>query len=372
MFFRIIESKNLNEYSQNLIIKRLQEVIRPFTLRRAQEEIDVDIPGKYEVTLKCIPSELQKSIIKTSQERGHTVNQKLFISKRVSNSPVLFLQRSHLKLVDPEYMFSRTPKLQVLDAIIQKLKITGHRFLIYSQWTSMMDIIEAFLKWRGIEISRIDGSVTTSDRTRIIEEFIKPTSSVEGMILSTRSSAFGLNLQAADTVILFDSDYNPFVELQASARVHRLGQINTVVVIRLMMIGTGEESILRISRRKFHMGQQIIAAGMFNLRSTEEEKNRALLTPIEKAKEIINPSDSDLNSIIGRGEEEENLLSFSATERFIPTEKESFKALDELIMNSYIDLAEGRTSTPAALPPEIAGAAVPPPEEEIDEFEDVD
>ena len=372
LFFNAIEAKNTDEETQNLIIKRLQDVIRPFTLRRNKEEISVEIPGKYEVTIKCSPSQIQVDIMNSMKDKEYPltkdkVSQKIYISKRVSNSPILFLPRSQLKLVDPEYVYSRSPKLQMLDVIIQRLKTTGHRFLIYSQWTSMMDILESFLHWRSIQISRIDGSVSTAERTRIIQNFVQAGSPIQGMLLSTRSSAFGLNLQSADTVILFDSDYNPFVELQASARVHRIGQTNTVIVIRLMMVGTGEESILRISRRKFRMGQQIIAAGLFNLRSTEEEKENAMHTEIEKVKEVVDPSDEELNSIIARGQEEQNLLSFTQIQKYEPTEKQGYHELVVMIIESYKSLIEGRPKAPAT-----ETGQVEHPEDEVDEFEDVD
>lgn len=361
LFFSRIEKKVVDPANHELVVHRLHEVIRPFTLRRSQDEVAVEIPGKYEVTLKVSPSELQNSIMAKGKKEGLDNNKQMYITKRLSNSPILFFPRDVFEKIDPEYLFSRTPKLQLLDVILQKLITTGHRFLIYSQWTSMMDLLEIYLNWRKIETSRIDGSVTTSERSRLIKSFVVPGSPVKGMLLSTRSSAFGLNLQAADTVILFDSDYNPFIELQASARVHRMGQTNSVVIVRLMTNDTGEEHILRIARRKFKMGQQIITAGMFNLGLPEENK---INIEGEKTVEIVNPTEQQLNEILARGKQEEGILAFQPyLPPTLPDENnENYQKLDNEAVDAYIDIAVNGVTHPN---PDAADPY-------YDEFEDVD
>ena len=326
-FFKELESSNQDEETTNRIIKRLHEILRPYILRRTKDEIGFDIPSKLEITIKCSPSELQKSIIEESLVKQLNINQKIVISRKVSNSPALFLQKNIFSSIPVDYLLLRSPKMRLLDKILHKLIVSQHRFLIYSQWTSMMDLIELLLHKRDIEFLRIDGSVSSNKRMMIINNFCKADSTAQGMLLSTRSSAFGLNLQVADTVILFDSDYNPFVELQASARVHRIGQKNVVVVIRLLMNGTGEEKILRVSRKKFILGHQIINAGKFNLEPNEDERDKILKEPVEQIPELIDPTNEQLDSVVARSNEELAALQW----------KKMYDQIEELPTYSEID-----------------------------------
>ena len=349
-FFRELESRKPLDDRVERTLKRLHEIIRPYLLRRIKNDLDFDIPKKLEVTIKCSPSPLQSEIIDKALELSKTTPfksyQKILLSRKVSNSPILFLDKSSFARLPPVYILSRSPKLQILDRILKKLILTGHRFLIYSQWTTMMDIIQIFLRYREINFARIDGSVPDRERMRIIQNFVAPGSLKQGLLLSTRSSAFGLNLQVADTVILFDSDYNPFVELQASARVHRLGQKNVVVIIRLMMNGTGEEHILRVSRKKFILGHQIIEAGRFNLNQKkgnendgEEDENDVsdIINELtSKPPEIPpDPPDDILDGVVARSSEELFTLQSRSSSQTFP-EEEGFKELDEEIIEKVI------------------------------------
>ena len=340
MFFKELESNNPDDQRHDRILSRLHEIVKPYFLRRKKEDIDFNIPDKFEVTLRNSPSKLQKMIIDKTLKFDLSTTQKIFISRKVSNSPILFLEKNRFKDIPPNYILSRSPKMKILDQILTKLNYTDHKFLIYSQWTTTMDMIEVVLRFRNISYSRIDGSVQVKDRIRIIQDFVKPSSDKQGMLLSTRSSAFGLNLQVADTVILFDSDYNPFVELQASDRVHRLGQKNVVVIIRLMMNETGEEKILRVSRKKFILGHQIIDAGRFNFNSANENdnnnddnENESVDIESQMASnppDILDPNDEQLDSLVSRSDDE---LAFLQTRKsaVIPNLPE-YSQIDDEIM----------------------------------------
>ncbi|KAH0785165.1 putative ATP-dependent DNA helicase CHR12 isoform X2 [Histomonas meleagridis] len=329
-FFR--ELNDLHDVDHELVMRRLHSVIRPYLLRRNKEELNFDIPNKLEITIKVSPTDLQKDILMNSLQGNPSMQKKLVLIRRVSNSPVLFLNRKTFNSIPIEYIIARTPKIRILDKILEKLIMTQHRFLIYSQWTSMMDLLQLFLNYKSYKCLRIDGYVKTNERIKMINEFIKPGSEYSGMLLSTRSSAFGLNLQVADTVILFDSDYNPFVELQASARVHRLGQTNIVVVIRLMTNETGEEKILRVSRKKFILGHQIIEAGKFNVNKNENESEAQLINDQSKVPEILDPTNEQLNSIIARSDGELGILQCSNRDCYYQ-EKEEYKDIDAEIMD---------------------------------------
>jgi len=342
-FFSLLEAKSSDEDTKNLVVTRLHELIRPFTLRRRQDEINIEIPIKCEVTLRLDPSRLQEQLLEI-KELACDVSQKIFAIKRLSNSPILFLERSRLKSINPEYVLSRSPKMQMLDKILSKLVLLGHKFLIFSQWTSMMDIIESYVLWKRIETLRIDGSVSYNERKQIISSFNQPDSTIKGLLLSTRSSSLGLNLQVADTVILFDSDYNPFVELQASARVHRLGQKNPVVVIRLLTQKTGEESILKIARKKFILGQQIINAGLFNLSETDVDKQREIMSYTNDNRVIPNPTEEIVNDIIARGNDESGILSFAPQHESIEyIDNEQTQDIDEEILEIYKKFINSKT-----------------------------
>jgi SNF2 family DNA or RNA helicase len=332
-FFNELES-NPDPESRQRIIVRLHQIIRPYNLRRVQADLDFDIPKKLEVTMKCLPSPLQRSII-AKAATSLTSHQKAILARKVSNSPALFLSRHLLTGLPPAYIMSRSPKMQLLDRIVKKLIITKHRFLIYSQWTSMMDLIGALFAWRGVKFSRIDGSLATRARMSIIKEFVTPGSPIDGLLLSTRSSAFGLNLQVADTIVLFDSDYNPFVELQASSRAHRLGQQNAVVVVRLLMDGTGEERILKLSRRKYLLGNQIIEGGRFNLKISPEEREAALTEFTAPTPELTQPNDEELNSVLARAPEDAGIMQFAGT-GVAEENEETFEELDYQILQSFM------------------------------------
>ena len=333
-FFQELESSG-DRAKHDRIVERMHQILRPYILRRVKDDLDFDIPKKLEIVIKSSPSELQTAIIDTSTQMDLNTNKKLLLSRKVSNSPALFLPRSVFSQVNPAYVLSRSPKMQLLDRLTRKLSITGHKFLIYSQWTSMLDLIARHMEWRNLKVLRIDGNVPTRKRMEIIEAFTAPGNTYVGMLLSTRSSAFGLNLQVADTVILFDSDYNPFVELQASARVHRLGQKNIVVVIRLLMMGTGEEKILRVARRKFLLGNEIIEGGRFNFKVSSEERKDMLEQLATKPPEMTDPTDGDLNSVIARSTEELSLMEFLTPETSEVAD-DGFGKIDEDVQIAFV------------------------------------
>ena len=137
-----------------------------------------------------------------------------------------------------ETIVTSSGKMEMLDRLLRRLKSKGHRVVIFSQFTQMLDIIDDFLVMRGYQFARLDGSTNRVQRYVDIHEFNKENSPYFCFIMSTRAGGMGINLQTADTVILMDSDWNPQVDLQAMARVHRIGQTKTVHVYRLVSSGT--------------------------------------------------------------------------------------------------------------------------------------
>jgi chromodomain-helicase-DNA-binding protein 1 len=141
-------------------------------------------------------------------------------------------------------------KMVLLDKLLARLKQDGHRVLIFSQMVRLLDIISDYMAARGYVHQRLDGTVPSDVRKKSIEHFNAPGSPDFAFLLSTRAGGLGINLETADTVIIFDSDYNPQNDLQAMARAHRIGQTRHVNIYRFVTKGTIEEDILERAKRK--------------------------------------------------------------------------------------------------------------------------
>lgn len=169
---------------------------------------------------------------------------------------------SHISIPDKETLVTDSGKLQVLDQLLTKLKVEGHRVLIYSQMTRMIDLLEEYMWHRKHTYMRLDGSSKISDRRDMVADF-QNRSDIFVFLLSTRAGGLGINLTAADTVIFYDSDWNPTVDQQAMDRAHRLGQTKQVTVYRLLCKGSIEERILQRAREKSEIQRMVISGGNF-------------------------------------------------------------------------------------------------------------
>ncbi|CAM8984051.1 unnamed protein product [Rhodiola kirilowii] len=157
-------------------------------------------------------------------------------------------------------------KCQALAELLPKLKEAGHRALIFSQWTSMLDILEWALDVIGLTYTRLDGSTQVTERQTIVDTF-NTDSSIFACLLSTRAGGQGLNLIGADTVIIHDMDFNPQVDRQAEDRCHRIGQKKPVTIYRLVTKSTVDENIFEIAKRKLLLD----AAVLQNVVDVEDE-----------------------------------------------------------------------------------------------------
>ncbi|KAH9643982.1 hypothetical protein HF086_004243, partial [Spodoptera exigua] len=151
--------------------------------------------------------------------------------------------------IDKNQLVSDAGKLTALDSLLKRLKERGHRVLIYSQMTKMIDLLEEYMWHRKHKYMRLDGSSKISARRDMVADFQARTD-IFVFLLSTRAGGLGINLTAADTVIFYDSDWNPTVDQQAMDRAHRLGQTKQVTVYRLICKGTIEERIMQRAREK--------------------------------------------------------------------------------------------------------------------------
>lgn len=230
------QAMDLSEEEQLLIINRLHQVLRPFLLRRVKSEVEKELPNKIEMVIKVDLSAWQRIVYNGIQDYGMLqsdpstgkIKQKALRNtmmqlRKICNHPYLFLD-----YIDPDEsadnIFKCSGKFELLDRILPKLIQTGHKILIFSQFTQLMDIMQVFFHYRGIKHLRLDGGTKHEDRASSLKQFNDWDSEEKVFLLSTRAGGHGLNLQVSDTVIIFDSDWNPQMDEQAKDRAHRIGQ----------------------------------------------------------------------------------------------------------------------------------------------------
>ncbi len=177
--------------------------------------------------------------------------------RKVCNHPYLLCGEDGYDPSDVDALVSMSGKLVVLDRILPKLKADGHRVLIFTQFTSMLDILAEFLVARGYDYCRLDGSTNRVQRHLDIRRFNAPASPVFAFLISTRAGGLGINLASADTVILYDSDWNPQSDLQAMERAHRIGQTKPVRVYRLLCRGSIEERMVSRASKKLFLNAMV-------------------------------------------------------------------------------------------------------------------
>ncbi|XP_057253357.1 helicase SRCAP-like, partial [Pezoporus wallicus] len=166
-------------------------------------------------------------------------------------------------------------KLQTLDVLLRRLKAGAHRVLIFTQMTRMLDVLERFLTYHGHIYLRLDGSTRVEQRQALMERF-NADRRIFCFILSTRSGGVGVNLAGADTVVFYDSDWNPTMDAQAQDRCHRIGQTRDVHIYRLISERTVEENILKKANQKRMLGDMAIEGGNFTTAYFKQQTIREL------------------------------------------------------------------------------------------------
>ena len=193
--------------------------------------------------------------------------------RKVCNHPYLFpgVEDESLPLYG-DHIVEASGKMVVMDKLLARLAKEGHRILIFSQMTSLLNILEDYCCYRNFKYCRIDGETNIEDRDKHIESFNKPGSKDFIFLLSTRAGGLGINLATADTVILFDSDWNPQVDLQAMDRAHRIGQTKNVNVYRLICENTVEEKVMERQAIKLRWDSLVIQKGRMQQKGREMSK----------------------------------------------------------------------------------------------------
>ena len=273
-----------------------------------------------------------------------TLNNRCMELRKACNHPLL--NYPYFNDLSKDFLVRSCGKLWVLDRILIKLQRTGHRVLLFSTMTKLLDILEEYLQWRRLVYRRIDGTTSLEDRETAIVDFNSHGSDCFIFLLSIRAAGRGLNLQSADTVVIYDPDPNPKNEEQAVARAHRIGQTREVKVIYMEAVvdkisshqkedefrsgGAVDseddlagkdrymgsiESLIRnnIQQYKIDMADEVINAGRFDQRTTHEERRLTLETLLhdeERYQETVHdvPSLQQVNRMIARSEDEVELF----------------------------------------------------------------
>ncbi|XP_051517055.1 SWI/SNF-related matrix-associated actin-dependent regulator of chromatin subfamily A member 5-like isoform X2 [Myxocyprinus asiaticus] len=301
------------------LVERLHAVLRPFLLRRIKAEVERSLPPKKEVKIYLGLSKMQRewytrilmkdidilnSAGKMDKMRLLNILMQL---RKCCNHPYLFDgAEPGPPYTTDTHLATNSGKMVALDKLLPKVQEQGSRVLIFSQMTRMLDILEDYCMWKGYEYCRLDGNTPHEAREQAIDAFNAPNSSKFIFMLSTRAGGLGINLATADVVILYDSDWNPQVDLQAMDRAHRIGQRKPVKVFRLITENTVEERIVERAEMKLRLDSIVIQQGRLIDQQNKLGKDEMLQMIRHGAIHVFASKDSeltdkDINTILERG-----------------------------------------------------------------------
>uniref|UniRef100_A0A2K6BXA5 SNF2 related chromatin remodeling ATPase 5 n=1 Tax=Macaca nemestrina TaxID=9545 RepID=A0A2K6BXA5_MACNE len=302
------------------LVERLHMVLRPFLLRRIKADVEKSLPPKKEVKIYVGLSKMQRewytrilmkdidilnSAGKMDKMRLLNILMQL---RKCCNHPYLFDgAEPGPPYTTDMHLVTNSGKMVVLDKLLPKLKEQGSRVLIFSQMTRVLDILEDYCMWRNYEYCRLDGQTPHDERQDSINAYNEPNSTKFVFMLSTRAGGLGINLATADVVILYDSDWNPQVDLQAMDRAHRIGQTKTVRVFRFITDNTVEERIVERAEMKLRLDSIVIQQGRLvdqNLNKIGKDEMLQMIrhgaTHVFASKES-EITDEDIDGILERG-----------------------------------------------------------------------
>ena len=363
-WFRLAEAGDAAH--QRETVARLHRVLQPFMLRRLKADAARSLPPKHEVKLFVGMTPLQTEWYRrvltkdfatisalersnknsssnssnntygngsnSSNGSGSGINSQtskmqllniIMQLRKVCNHPYLFdgAEVGHEDGSTGEDLVTSAGKMVVLDKLLRYLRGRGSRVLIFSQMTRMLDILEDYLVLRDYAYCRIDGQTDAAARDAQIDAFNAPDSPVFAFLLSTRAGGLGLNLATADTVVLYDSDWNPQVDLQAEDRVHRIGQQRPVTVYRFVTEHSVEMKILQRAERKLQLDALVVQHGRLPDRARGAAGGASgaeLLAMVRfgaddlaRAAAGTLPHDEDIEAILARGAQQTTALDAS-------------------------------------------------------------
>ena len=242
-------------------IERLRARIRPFILRRVKHEVAPELPPRTKVVLHAVLEDEDQSLY----EALRAATRKDVVRRLEAGGSVLAALEALLRLrqaachraLVPGQRAETSPKLELLLEMLEEVLAEGHKALVFSQWTSLLDLIEPHLARAHVRFGRLDGA--TRNRARVVSEF-QDAAGPPVLLVSLTAGGLGLNLTAADHVFILDPWWNPAVEDQAADRAHRIGQERPVMVYRLVARDTVEERILALQEKKREISEAALGA----------------------------------------------------------------------------------------------------------------
>ena len=273
--------KPIIKEENNERLKELNNQIKPFVLRRTKREVLKELPDKIEqkIVVDMIKEQKKLYLAYLQAIKGEVYDE--INSKGYNKSHIKILAgltRLRQICCDPGIFVDGynggSGKLDTLEEIVIDAVEASHRILIFSQFTTMLEKIRKLLNSKNINTLYLDGSTPVEERGKIVRDFNKGIGDV--FLISLKAGGTGLNLTSADMVIHFDPWWNPAVEDQATDRAHRIGQENTVQVIKLVTKGTIEEKIFKLQEKKKEMIDKVITDGETLISKLSEEEIMSL------------------------------------------------------------------------------------------------
>jgi SWI/SNF-related matrix-associated actin-dependent regulator of chromatin subfamily A member 5 len=289
-------------------------------------EVEKSLPPKHETILFTGMSVLQKKLYRDILIRdidslqGNSGNRTAILNivmqlRKCAGHPYLFPGAEDRSLPPlGEHLVENCGKMVLLDKLLKRLRERGHRVLLFTQMTRILDIMEDYLVMRRFPYCRIDGNTSYEMREDYIEAFNAPNSEKFIFLLSTRAGGLGINLQTADVVILYDSDWNPQADLQAQDRAHRIGQKREVQVFRFVTEHTVEEKIVERAQQKLKLDAMVVQQGRLKDKDKKLSRDELLQAVCFGADKIFKSKDSsitdeDIDMILKAGKEKTKELN---------------------------------------------------------------
>ena len=305
---------------KNTMVRKIHGLLKPFMMRRLKREVETSLLPKKETRVYVGLSAMQREwyhkilskeidVLNGGKAQKFRLLNILMQLRKNCNHPYLFAgAEPGPPYSTGQHIVSNCGKMSVLDKLLAKLKKQGSRVLIFTQMTRQLDILEDYCWWRKHKYFRLDGNTDHALRQTMIDAYNKPRSKYFLFLLSTRAGGLGINLQTADVVILYDSDWNPQVDLQAQDRAHRIGQKKQVRVFRLISEGTVEERIVGRAESKLKLDALVIQSGRLVEKGKQLGAEEMLKMIRFGADEVFKSKDStitddDIDAILAYGEE---------------------------------------------------------------------
>ncbi|CAK6952948.1 chromodomain-helicase-DNA-binding protein 3 isoform X5 [Scomber scombrus] len=337
-------------------IKKLHDLLGPHMLRRLKADVFKNMPAKTELIVRVELSPMQKKYYKliltknfealNSKGGGNQVSllNIMMDLKKCCNHPYLFpvasmeAQKTPSGAYEGSALTKSSGKLTLLQKMLRKLKEQGHRVLVFSQMTKMLDLLEDFLDYEGYKYERIDGGITGALRQEAIDRFNAPGACQFCFLLSTRAGGLGINLATADTVVIFDSDWNPHNDIQAFSRAHRIGQANKVMIYRFVTRASVEERITQVAKRKMMLTHLVVRPGLGSKAGSMSKQELDDILKFGTEELFKDEVEGMKNSSVGKVEDEGSVIHYDSTaiERLLDRSQDATDDTDVQNMNEYL------------------------------------